>query len=216
MLEALHCLRQNPTQAVELPMACVLKGCEGEDYAAGLCSKHYNRWRMTGTFADGSRARRPFHERLWSKIDKRGPDECWEWTAKERVSGYGKIGVGGRGRGAMLAHRAVWEEINGPIPESSDYHGKVVMHTCDNRLCCNPAHLRLGTQAENVKDMDAKGRRVWAGPHGATHHKAKLTDDDIRAIRKASGSYPEIARRYGVSSKMIGYIKRGKSWRHVT
>lgn len=53
MLEALHCLRQNPTQAVELPMACVLKGCEGKDYAAGLCSKHYNRWRITGTFAHG-------------------------------------------------------------------------------------------------------------------------------------------------------------------
>ena len=78
------------------------------------------------------------------------------------------------------------------------------------------AHLRIGTQADNVRDMDNKGRRRWAGPHGATHHKAKLTDDDVRAIRRASGSYPEIAKQYGVSSKMIGFIKRGKSWRHVT
>ena len=197
-------------------MVCVLKGCEEPVYAAGLCSKHYNRWRVTGTFADGSRARRPFYERLWSKIDKRGPDECWEWVAKERVSGYGKIGVGGRGRGSTLAHRAVWEELHGPIPDDGSWHGRVILHTCDNRLCCNPAHLRIGSQADNVRDMDAKRRRRTVSAQGEAHHNAKLSEDDVRAIRKATGSYPEIAKHYGVSSKMIGYIKRGQSWRHVT
>lgn len=197
-------------------MGCEWNNCGRPVFAAKLCSTHYERKRTTGTCEDGPRARRSLHERLWAKIEKRGPSDCWEWTARERVSGYGKLGRGGRSGAGVLAHRAVWEEINGPIPKDGSYHGKVIIHTCDNRLCCNPAHLRLGTQAENVKDMDEKGRRGWDGPKGETHHKAKLSNDDVRAIRKAEGSYPQIAKQYGVSSKMIGYIKRGQSWKHVT
>ena len=196
-------------------MKCKVDGCDGEWHRGALCVRHYMQQRRGG-IGTGLRPQASLHARLWAKIDKRGPDECWEWQAKERVSGYGKLNRGGRGLGDVLAHRAVWEEIHGPIPQDGTWHGRVILHTCDNRLCCNPAHLRIGTQADNVRDMDNKGRRRWAGPHGATHHKAKLTDDDVRAIRRASGSYPEIAKQYGVSSKMIGFIKRGKSWRHVT
>lgn len=197
-------------------MSCALKGCDEPEYAAGFCSKHYNRLRTTGTFADGPRARGTMHDRLWSKIDKRGPDECWNWTARPGPAGYGHVGTGGRGGRMMLAHRAVWEEIHGPIPKDGSWHGRVILHTCDNRLCCNPAHLRMGTQADNVKDMDKKGRRVSTPHLGEDHGMAKLTDDQVREIRASTLSHRELGRRFGVTHTMVGYIKRRQSWRHVT
>ena len=197
-------------------MVCVLKNCDSDEFAAGLCSKHYNRFRTTGTFADGPRARRSLHDRLWSKIDQRGPGECWEWTAKERVSGYGRVGVGGRGRGSVLAHRAVWEEINGPVPEGPGYHGMVVMHTCDNRLCCNPAHLVLGTQQENIKDMLRK-KRGKLPPQGCGEEAGnnKFTEEQIKAVIAAKGSYPQIAKATGVTLGMVKMVKRNKCWKHL-
>ena len=197
-------------------MGCEWKNCGRPVFAAKLCSTHYERRRITGSCEDGPRARGDFHIRLWAKIDKRGPDECWEWTAKDRTSGYGKIGRGGRGAKQVLAHRAVWEELYGPIPQDGSWHGRVILHTCDNRLCCNPAHLRIGTQAENVRDMDQKKRRVTVSAKGEAHYNAKLTDDDVRKIKASSESQYALARKYGVTRPMIGYIKRGKSWKHVT
>lgn len=198
-------------------MKCEWRNCGSNQYASGLCSVHYNRKIRTGTCEPGPRAHRPFSERLWSKIDKQGPNDCWNWTAKNQVSGYGKLNVGGRGSGEVLAHRAVYEEVHGPIPDAPHlHHGFVVMHTCDNRACCNPAHLTLGTQKQNVRDMDAKKRRVAVVPFGETHHKAKLTDDDVRAIRASPLSQYKLAAQYGVSRPMIGFIKRGKNWKHVT
>lgn len=169
-----------------------------------------------GGIGTGLRPQASLHARLWAKIDKRGPDECWEWQAKERVSGYGKLNRGGRGMGDVLAHRAVWEEIHGPIPKDRSWHGRVILHTCDNRLCCNPAHLRMGTQADNVKDMDKKGRRVSTPHLGEDHGMAKLTDDQVREIRASTLSHRELGRRFGVTHTMVGYIKRRQSWRHVT
>ena len=197
-------------------MVCKLNNCGGSVFALGLCSRHYNRLRITGTTEDGPKARGSLHDRLWAKIDRREPAECWPWIGENLTRGYGTIGRGGRGRGMILAHRAVWEDVHGPIPEKSSLaHGYVVMHLCDNRLCCNPDHLRLGTQAENVRDMDAKGRRVNRPRRGEAHHKAKLTEDDVRAIRASNDSQYVLAKRFGVSRPMIGYIKRGLSWRHI-
>jgi hypothetical protein len=100
------------------------------------------------------RARKPIAERFWPKVDSSaGPSACWPWTASCKVKGYGQIGAGGRQR-PLLAHRVAWEIANGPIGE-----GLVVCHSCDNPKCCNPAHLFVGTQAENLQDMTSKGRR---------------------------------------------------------
>jgi len=95
--------------------------------------------------------------RLWAKIDKGGPDDCWEWTGAQ-AAGYGRIKIGTR---LHSAHRAVYVAINGRPDKGEGYHGNVVMHVCDNRLCCNPAHLVLGTQQQNAKDMADKGRASW-------------------------------------------------------
>lgn len=95
--------------------------------------------------------RRSFEERLWEKVDKAG--DCWVWTAGRNPKGYGRIGRGGRGEGVVLAHRAVWELANGPVPE-----GLFVLHRCDNPPCVRPNHLFLGTKADNNQDMASKGR----------------------------------------------------------
>lgn len=96
--------------------------------------------------------RRSLAERLWAKVDRRGPDECWPWLAGT-TRGYGYLRAGGLGR-MIYAHRAAWEVANGcTIPA-----GMVACHTCDNPICCNPTHLWIGTVGDNNRDMTAKGR----------------------------------------------------------
>lgn len=93
----------------------------------------------------------PVSVRLAARLDvSGGPDSCWEYQAARSPRGYGTIGVMGKTR---RAHRVAWELANGPIPE-----GLLVCHHCDNPPCCNPAHLFLGTDKDNVADMRAKGR----------------------------------------------------------
>jgi len=89
-------------------------------------------------------------QRLWNKVAKTSPDECWPWKAYRNGCGYGTIQCDGR---SLLAHRVVYELTVGPIPP-----GMNVLHSCDNPACCNPDHLWTGTQADNIADMYAKGR----------------------------------------------------------
>lgn len=94
--------------------------------------------------------------RFWAKVDKSGgPDACWIWTASKVPSGYGSFGVNGRLFGA---HRIAWVLENGQIPHDGSYHGMCVCHKCDNPACCNPAHLFLGTNMDNARDREKKGR----------------------------------------------------------
>lgn len=151
---------------------------------------------------------KPIEDRFWSKVEK-GPD-CWEWTGSKVKGGYGQIGKGGREIGNEMTHRLSWEIHNGPIPE-----GMFVCHSCDNRSCVNPDHLFLGTHSDNVQDMVAKGRVGDVGRKGTKHHKAKLTDEDVREIRAAEDSTTTLALIYGVSTSTIQRVKSGKGWSHV-
>lgn len=117
--------------------------------------------------------------------------------------GYIRITVGGR---PIRAHRYIYEKTHGPIPD-----GMCVCHHCDNRACINPDHLFLGTYADNAHDMIAKGRNSIGMKHGS----AKLTDDDIMAIRSATGLMRHMAKKYGVSRQEISYIRAGKMWKHI-
>lgn len=98
---------------------------------------------------------RTLRERFWEKVDKSG--NCWEWTAALHDMGYGVINIGGR---VVRAHRLSFEWEFGPIPP-----GTYICHRCDNRKCVNPAHLFVGKQLDNMRDMVSKGRYYhWMRP----------------------------------------------------
>lgn len=91
--------------------------------------------------------------RFWAKVQIGGPDECWPWTKAHNEHGYGLIRVAGKN---VKAHRvALIQGGEDPGPSVK------VLHSCDNPPCCNPGHLRFGSQRENVEDMHARGRRVY-------------------------------------------------------
>lgn len=94
--------------------------------------------------------------RLWSRVAIGKPDECWPWTLSKADKGYGQIMVRTNGQRRPLGtHRVAWEVTHGSIPD-----GLWVLHSCDNPPCCNPSHMRLGTNADNVADMIARKRRT--------------------------------------------------------
>lgn len=157
-------------------------------------------------------------ERFFQRFVRNKITGCWDWTSRINNSGYGLISgkINGRyhvypGR-SMLAHRVSWIIHNGDIPECDGYHGTVIMHTCDNPACVNPAHLRLGTQADNVKDMIVKGRKV-AGEYqkrkGIEHRNSAFKDQaDIDLICATIGKTTELAERFKVSVSCIKRIRR--------
>ena len=128
------------------------------------------------------------------------PSGCWEWTAALTADGYGRIRSGGR---PAKAHRVAWELYRGSVPE-----GMFVCHRCDNPSCVNPDHLFLGTPADNMRDMIAKGR----AHHGERHPSHKLTDEQVEQIRSLAGTMSQraIARMFGVKQPAICRILSGK------
>lgn len=137
--------------------------------------------------------------RFWSKVDIRSEDECWVWKTGRISTGYGEFSYNRR---PILAHRfAVM--LREPID------GLHVLHTCDNPPCCNPKHLRVGTNYDNVQDAVAKGRHV----------QHKLTDETARQIASTKGTaepLAAIARRFGVGRTTIKLIRAGRAWKHAT
>ncbi len=195
-------------------VTCRVDLCKSAPTKTGLCEHHHKRFLKTGVL-DNLRTM-TFEERLWSWIDQRGPDECWPWLMQSKIAGYGTITVGPKS-GKILAHRAAWESKNGPIPEGEGHHGTVVMHTCDNRLCCNPAHLRLGTQADNVRDMREKKRNVDLPPQRGTEHpRAKINPEIVRAIRDRRNTVKQLKEMYGVTKSTVDNVRQGRCWAHVT
>lgn len=140
---------------------------------------------------------------------------CWEWQRSTDKRGYGLIKHRFLGPDWMYTHRAMWYCERGPIP-----HNMILLHSCDNPKCCNPAHLRLGTHKENTQDMLIKGRQ-----------KSKLTSDQVRDIKvyfklivsddkeaywhMANIGYKELAKEFNVSTATIRLIHKGKTWKHV-
>ncbi len=115
--------------------------------------------------------------------------------------GYGRFKI----HGVLYSpHRIAYQIANGPIPKCDGYHGHVVMHTCDNRACCNPAHLLLGTQKDNVADMDAKGRGARKGPP----IKFIPTDKERELVVSSPLSANALSAQTGWHRKWINRIRR--------
>ena len=139
-----------------------------------------------------------------------GADTCRLWRGGLSSKGYGLLKWKGR---RVRAHRATWECERGPIPE-----GMEVCHHCDTPACRNIDHLFLGTQADNMADMVAKGRQgARGGPPGEAHGGAKLTEAEVIQIRAIPRGVPYrlIGSRYGISGNTVGKIRRGQRWRHL-
>jgi hypothetical protein len=148
--------------------------------------------------------------RFWASFDKSGGAEsCWLWKGTvNKQTGYGIVGAFFDGCARTMAHRHAYRLTHG---EPGD---QFVMHSCDVRHCGNPAHLSLGSAADNWMDSVNKGRQTYVLP-GEGNGRAKLTDDAVRAIR-CSDAYPQdLARDYGVKGDTIRAIQRGRTWRHV-
>lgn len=148
-------------------------------------------------------------ERFWSKVEIKGDDECWPWKGTHGLGKYGSFkSVGGFIRAAS---REAYEMLHGPQPTHL-----VVCHSCDNRECCNPKHLWLGTVADNNHDRDRKGRQV--APRGSAHSKALLNEEKVREIRTAHAAgtrQVDLAKKYGVTPTVINFVIKGRTWRHV-
>ena len=156
-------------------------------------------------------------ERFDSYVSHGKPNECWEWKGSTASHGYGQLMVKSKPR---TSHTLAYELFKGPIPK-----GLHVLHSCDNRKCVNPNHLRLGTNHENVLDCKARGRNnkgkklVGRFQKGSERPNAKLTENDVRWMRYAKAfsgcSNRQLEMAFGLSSSTVSRILSGQMWQHV-
>ncbi len=158
----------------------------------------------------------PVADRFWSKVRRRGEDECWPWMSHADRDGYGCFKLPGSARrdGKPANVRATWMALKlstGVEPPSDAF----ICHHCDNPTCVNPRHLFIGDCKANGADMARKLR----GVRGVRHHKSKLSEEAVREIRRrysaGGASQQSLADEYGVAQTVVSCIVRGLIWRHV-
>lgn len=168
--------------------------------------------------------------RFWGKVEVRGDDECWPWIAKARHhKGYGVMRISSMGRN-IVASRISCFIAHGEPPEGL----KNSLHSCDNPPCCNPAHLRWGTQKHNVEDAKQRDRHVnppsvrdnpkWEAKRiasmrrgeGVTNHSLNETQvREIWRLHMLNLSVSHIAAALDVKKHVVADVCRGRSWRHL-
>jgi hypothetical protein len=147
-------------------------------------------------------------ECFWNRVKVGHPEECWEWIGKPDSVGYGAMTYQKK---SWRSHRLSYVLTYGNnIPK-----GMSICHRCDNRKCCNPNHLFLGTHQENISDMIQKQRQI----KGECVHSCKLTETDVVQIRqmydKGKVGYIRLSKQFGVNYKTIQAIIRRKTWKHI-
>lgn len=144
-------------------------------------------------------------ERFWATVRRGRPGECWEWRASKTTNGYGRLRVGGR---QQQAHRVAFFLTNGRWPTPC------CCHSCDNRACCNPAHLWEGTNAENTKDAVRKGRMA----HGSRSPRATLNEWNVIGVMAMSlmgATRKTIAAQFNIDPSGVYRILNRKLWHHL-
>jgi hypothetical protein len=152
---------------------------------------------------------------LWSKVDKKGEDECWNWLGFKNEDGYGRVQINDW---QYYAHRVIYnlvfpDVINIKAPKLTDEKG-FLLHTCDNPSCCNPKHLWVGTHKENMEDKVKKNRQKRFPSD--TGPRCKLTMQqakEARQLRKEGISTRELALRFGLSLPSMKTLIRGDSYK---
>lgn len=183
-------------------MTCSVEGCNLKAAHKTFCEKHYARHLKGQDLSVKSRYEKTYKERFFEKIDVKGPDDCWLWKGSKDQKGYGIF----RDTPAhtIRSHRYMYMLELGEIPEKM-----LICHKCDNPSCVNPAHLFIGTDADNMIDMVKKNR------HSSGKWDNKLRVDDILDVRASNRSRKELAKFYGVSVSAIEMIKMRKNWKHI-
>jgi len=153
-------------------------------------------------------------EILWKKVDVKKPDECWPWIAFITKCGYGRTWIDGK---AYYAHRVIFNLANpGMIELRSPTNKKArgfLMHLCDNRICCNPAHLRVANLRENNLDMHEKGRVKHKT--GGEHHRSVFTNaqiDEIMSLRNNGMTIRQIAEKMNAKTATVKSLIRRKTY----
>lgn len=186
---------------------CAVEGCDKPHMARGWCSKHYDLWRLNG---DPTLRRKAAHGDPIEFISKVASgsrvSECIEWPFARLDKGYGIIKDRDRTR---TAHSVVCEMVHGVSPGAS-YEAA---HSCGNRICVNPVHLRWATSVENNADKIVHGTQT----SGEIHGTSRLTEEAVRFIRR---NYPrltqyELAERFSVSQSAVSGVITGRTWGHV-
>jgi hypothetical protein len=149
-------------------------------------------------------------ERFWRSVDRRGPDECWEWKG-DRISGE----YGGYGRFWVSPNRYNANRIAYKVATGIDPGQFLIRHTCDNPPCCNPAHLLLGTPKDNIGDAVARGR-IARGETGGTAKLTRATVLAMRAMYAAGGlTVEEVGEAHGAAKSAALKAISGQTWAHL-
>lgn len=136
-------------------------------------------------------------DRFMAKVSPEPNSGCWLWTGGVASNGYGMFWFDGK---VDTAPRQAYRMFCGEIVD--DLH---IMHKCDVRLCVNPDHLSLGTNAQNHADKQKKGRAA-----------KKLTPAEVLKMRSmATLSKRKLAKEFDVDRRMVQFILRGRNWSHI-
>jgi hypothetical protein len=188
---------------------CAMQGCCKPVHRRNLCAGHCHRLRKYGDASAGGRSRTAAGEGLrWLRalIRHRDNEGCVIWPFAKTASGYGHLRFEGT---ETSAHRVICVLVKGP-PPSPNYDAA---HSCNNRLCCNPNHVRWATKKENQADRIAGG----TDGIGTRNSACLITESDVREIRRLRGQIDQIAlaKMFGITKSNVSAIQLRKSWRHI-
>lgn len=203
---------------------CEAEGCDKEVYSNGgrwnarpfalsarYCRRHLRWLEQYGTLEPPKMAQGSLEFRFWKHVQKREDDECWEWEADTSRAGYGSLWNSESNKN-ISAHRFSYELHNGSIEA-----GRHVLHTCDNKRCVNPKHLRLGSCKQNVKEAFERGlRKPIPSLSGENNPKSKLTLEQVRFIKQHPElRHTELAKMFGLSPNCIRGVRTGRTWKEA-
>jgi hypothetical protein len=194
-----HVFREGKLYVLRHPSGVVVS--LGSSLLAAKASYRGTLAKLSSMREHGAIGYQQLRQAMWAQVDVRAEHECWLWLGPVDRDGYGYFR-------RYRVHRLAWQEHHRlPVPA-----GGVIRHSCDNPRCCNPHHLLVGSQLDNIMDRDDRFRTA----RGSSNGRATLTEAKALAIFAAEGTYREIGKRFDVSKAAVSDIKRRRTWCWLT